>query len=82
MKVAILGALGCVGKAIIRTLIASREHTVTASYRSQEEIPDDLQSDLLTWRQVNLLDSASAERFLQGARVLVYLHPFLGSEKL
>jgi uncharacterized protein YbjT (DUF2867 family) len=80
VDIAILGAPGCVGKASIRTILTSRDHSITASYRTQEEIPDNLQSDLLTWRQVDLLDPASAERFLQGAEALIYLIHSLGAK--
>ena len=80
MNVAILGAPGCVGKSIIRRLLNSGEHAITASYRTPEEIPGDLRGDLLTWKQVNLLDPASAESFLQGAEALVYLIHSLGAK--
>jgi uncharacterized protein YbjT (DUF2867 family) len=73
MHIAILGAPGCVGRTLIRKLIESPEYTVTASYRIPDEIPHGLQSDRVTWKQVNLLDAPSAEDFLRETDILIYL---------
>lgn len=80
MNVAILGAPGCVGRSLIEKLLDAPDRKVIASYRTREEIPKDMQHDRLTWRQVNLLDASSAEDFLRGADVLIYLIHSLGAK--
>jgi uncharacterized protein YbjT (DUF2867 family) len=80
MKIAILGAPGCVGQSLIRKFLERTEHTVIASYRAEHEIPTDIVNDRLHWRQVNLLEPVSAETFLAGAEVLVYLIHSLGAK--
>jgi len=81
MKIAILGAPGCVGRNLIRKLIDSSGYTITASYRIPEEIPHELQTDHVTWKQVNLLDASSAEDFLLDTDVLIYLIHSLETKK-
>ena len=78
--IAILGAPGCVGKAIIRKLLASSEYTITASYRIEEEIPEDVRDERLIWRQVDLFDVSNTENFLRKADVLIYLIHSLGAK--
>ncbi len=80
MNIAILGAPGCVGQNLIRKFLDTHEHKVIASYRTENEIPKDMNSDRLTWKQVNLLDMSSAENFLFGADVLIYLIHSLGAK--
>ena len=80
MNVAILGAPGCVGQSLIKKLLEKPEYTITASYRTEHEIPNNIQNDRLVWKQVNLLDPVSAENFLQGAGVLIYLIHSLGAK--
>jgi len=72
MNIAILGASGCVGQNLIKRLLDYSQYEVIAAYRKKEE-SEDLQHGRLTWRQVNLLDTSSAENFLRGADVLIYL---------
>ena len=72
MKIAVLGASGCVGQNFIKRLLDSSENEIIAAY-SKREKTEVLQHDRLTWRQVNLLDTSSAENFLHGAETLVYL---------
>jgi len=80
MNIAILGAPGCVGRTLIKTLLETPEYSVTASYRMQEEIASDIRDDRLVWKQVNLLDPSSAEQFLAGSDVLIYLIHSLGAK--
>ena len=56
MNIAILGAPGCVGQNLIKKLLETPEHEVIASYRTENEIPQDLQHKHLAWKQVNLLN--------------------------
>jgi len=80
MNIAILGAPGCVGQNLIKKLMEIPEYEVVASYRTENEIPKDLQDKRLTWKQVNLLDPTSAENFLHGAEILIYLIHSLGAK--
>jgi uncharacterized protein YbjT (DUF2867 family) len=80
MKVAILGAPGCVGRHLIDILLRNPDYHIVASYRSENEIPKDLHNDRLSWKQVDLLDRASAENFLNEAEALVYLIHSLGAK--
>jgi len=80
MNIAILGAPGCVGRSLIRKLLELTPHSVIASYRAEHEIPADIRNDRLVWKQVNLLDPASAEHFLGGTEVLIYLIHSLGAK--
>lgn len=80
MNIAILGAPGCVGQHIIKSLLESSEYLITASYRTEDEIPKNLRNDRLTWKQVNLFDRISAENFLGGNGVLIYLIHSLGAK--
>lgn len=72
MKIAVLGASGCVGQNLIKRLLDSSGNEVIAAF-SKKEKTEALQHDRLTWRQVNLLDASSAENFLHGAETLFYL---------
>jgi uncharacterized protein YbjT (DUF2867 family) len=80
MNIAILGAPGCVGQHLIKKLLDIPEYKVTASYRTENEIPKDLQNKQLEWKQVNLLDPSSAGDFFRGAEVLIYLIHSLGAK--
>jgi uncharacterized protein YbjT (DUF2867 family) len=79
MKIAVLGAPGCVGRHLIRKLLESPHYGIIASYRRK---PDDetLRHDRLEWRQVDLKDPSSTENFLRGADVLMYLIHSLGAK--
>ena len=79
MKIAILGAPGCVGGKLIRKLLECKEYQIAGSFRSEKEIPADLVDERLAWKQVNLLDSSSAESFLKGSDTLIYLIHSLGA---
>ena len=80
MKIAILGAPGCVGGNLIRKLLEFKEYQIAGSFRSEKEIPLDLTDERLTWKPVNLLDSLSAESFLKGSDTLIYLIHSLGAK--
>ena len=80
VKIAILGAPGCVGQSLISKLLEKKEYAVVASYRTEHEIPKNIRSDRLLWKQVNLLDPLSAENFFREAEVLIYLIHSLGAK--
>jgi uncharacterized protein YbjT (DUF2867 family) len=80
IKIAILGAPGCVGRHLIETLLKNPDYHIMASYRSENEIPEDLHNDRLSWKQVDLLDQASAGNFLCEAEALIYLIHSLGAK--
>ena len=80
VKIAILGAPGCVGRHLIDILLKNPDCHIVASYRAEEEIPGDLQNDRLSWKQVDLLDPASAGNFLHEAEALIYLIHSLGAK--
>jgi uncharacterized protein YbjT (DUF2867 family) len=80
MKIAILGAPGCVGQSLMKKFLDNTDYTIIASYRKEDEIPRNISDDRLLWKQVNLLDAVSAENFLKGAEVLVYLIHSLGAK--
>lgn len=80
MKIAILGAPGCVGRNLINKLLEYHDNKILGSYLSEKEIPQDILSNNLTWRKVNLFDSDSAENFLKGSEILIYLIHSLGSK--
>src|SRR4030043_242473 len=79
MKIAILGAPGCVGRNLIKKLLESPGYEIIASYREKQDA-ESLKHDRLFWRQVDLHDISSAENFLQGADVLIYLIHSLGAK--
>jgi uncharacterized protein YbjT (DUF2867 family) len=79
MNISILGAPGCVGQSLIRKLLENRENRIVASYRNEDEIPRSIRNDRLVWKKVNLLDPDSAEDFLRGTGVLIYLIHSLGA---
>jgi uncharacterized protein YbjT (DUF2867 family) len=79
-NIAVLGAPGCVGKHLIRKLLETPEFSIVASCRTENEIPQDLQNDRLTWNKVNLLDPSSARKFLDGADIAIYLIHSLGAK--
>jgi len=81
MHIAILGAPGCVGRNLIKKLLESPEYTMTASYRIPEEIPHELKTGRVNWKQVNLLDASSAEDFFRDKEVLIYLIHSLETKK-
>jgi uncharacterized protein YbjT (DUF2867 family) len=79
MKIAILGAPGCVGRNLIKKLLDSPEYEIIASYRKKQDT-EALQHDRLFWRQVDLSNLSSTENFLQGADFLIYLIHSLGTK--
>ncbi len=79
MNIAILGAPGCVGRHIIQKILESPEYHVIASYRKEKETGT-LRHDRLTWKQIDLRNASSAENFLRGADVLIYLIHSLGAK--
>ena len=46
----------------------------------EEEIPKDIKNDRLIWKQIDLFNPSSAENFLQGSEVLIYLIHSLGAK--
>jgi len=80
MNIALLGAPGCVGRTIIKKFLDSSQDKITASYRTAAEIPNDIQNDRLIWKEVDLLNQSSAENFLQGSEILIYLIHSLGAK--
>lgn len=79
MKIAILGASGCVGRNLIKKLLESPEYEIIASYRKKQDA-ETLVHERLFWRQVDLHDISSTENFLQNADVLIYLIHSLGTK--
>jgi uncharacterized protein YbjT (DUF2867 family) len=80
MNIALLGAPGCVGRTIIKKFLDSSQDKIIASYRTAAEIPNDIQNDRLIWKEVDLLNQSSAENFLQGSEILIYLIHSLGAK--
>lgn len=79
MKIAILGAPGCVGRNLIKKLLDFTEHEIIASYLKEEETKI-LRNDRLFWKKVELNNLSSTENFLQGVDILIYLIHSLGSK--
>jgi len=79
VKIAILGAPGCVGRNLIKKLLEYPEYEIIASYRKKQDA-ETIVHKRLFWRQVDLYDISSAENFLQGADVLIYLIHSLGAK--
>lgn len=79
MKIAILGAPGCVGRNLIKTLIDSTDYEIIASYLKPDETKAIVHEHLF-WRKVDLNDLSSTENFLRGADVLIYLVHSLGAK--
>lgn len=68
MRIAIAGASGFVGSALVRALEPT--HDVIALARS---VDGRASSESLSWRACDLFDLSAAERALEGAEVAVYL---------
>lgn len=79
MKIAIIGARGCVGSALIKKLVASTDHTIIASFRREEEVG--MRHERVIWKRVNLYDDLGTEECIAGADVVVYLIHSLASKK-
>jgi uncharacterized protein YbjT (DUF2867 family) len=79
MKIAILGAPGCVGRNLIKKLLNSSEYEIIASYRKKQDT-ETLKHERLFWKQVDLHDISSTESFLHEADVMIYLIHSLGSK--
>lgn len=79
MKIAILGAPGCVGRHLIKKLLETPQYEVIASYRKKQDA-ETLKHDRLAWKPVDLNDASSTENFLSGADVLIYLIHSLGAK--
>lgn len=73
MRVAILGATGCVGRSLTKKLIKSKEHEIIASYRSVSKIDIGLLGRKIEWRRIDVHGTEEMQKFLQGVDVLVYL---------
>ncbi len=73
MNIAVLGAPGCLGRNLLKKLLKDHENIITGSFMSENEIPKDIPLERLTWKQVNLLDTISAEQFLDCCETLIYL---------
>lgn len=71
MKIAIIGARGCVGSALIQKLLNSTEHTIIASFRRDEKTG--ITHNRVIWKRINLYDDLGTEEFINGADVVVYL---------
>ena len=71
MTIAIIGARGCVGNALIQKLLETTSHTIIASYRRDEAIG--IKHERVVWKRINLYDDLGTEEFLRGADVAVYL---------
>ena len=80
MNIAILGAPGCVGRAITKKFLDSSQYKIIASYQTEKGIPRDIQNARLTWKQVDLFNPSSAENFLKGSEILIYLIHSLGAK--
>lgn len=79
MNIAIMGARGCVGGALIKKLINTTDHTIIASYRREEETG--IAHERVMWRRVNLYDALGTEKFLEEVDVAVYLVHSLAAKK-
>ncbi len=80
MNVSILGAPGCVGTNLIRSLLEKKELIITGSYRLEEEIPDSIKDKRLLWKKVDLFSQKSTESFMENADILIYLIHSLGAK--
>lgn len=78
MNIAILGAPGCVGVNLIRSLLEKKDLIITGSYRLEEEIPKNIKDNRLLWRKVDLFSRESTESFMEGTDILIYLIHSLG----
>jgi len=85
MNIAIIGARGCVGSALVKKLITTTGHTIIASYRPEEGVG--VAHERVVWRLVDLGSDEGTERFLSAqnsigpADVLVYLVHSLDDRK-
>lgn len=73
MKIAILGATGCVGQSLINRLLSYTKNEIIASYREGRPHPQGVKRERLIFRPVDLADQKSAEGFLEGCEILIYL---------
>jgi uncharacterized protein YbjT (DUF2867 family) len=80
MKIAILGAGGCVGQSLISRLLSYTKNELVASYRQGKPHPLGVKKERLTFRPVDLADQKSTEIFLEGCEILIYLVHSLGSK--
>jgi uncharacterized protein YbjT (DUF2867 family) len=79
MKIAIVGASGFVGKALIKELLATTEHQLIAISRSKLTFD----SPRFEWRGCDLHNLLQLERVLEGVEVAVYLiHSMLPGARL
>ncbi|MDR4509160.1 MAG: NAD(P)H-binding protein [Candidatus Brocadiaceae bacterium] len=79
MRIAILGATGCVGRNLVKKLIQSDGHDVVASYRYEGKIDKSISDNRIEWRKVDLQSPESVMGFLAGTEALVYLVHSLAS---
>lgn len=84
MNIAIIGARGCIGSALIQKLVITTEHQIIASYRREEEVDESYKR--VIWKRINLYDDLGTEEFLivpteghtaqggqEGVDVVIYL---------
>lgn len=79
MNIAIIGARGCVGAALIKKLIETTDHTIIASFRREEATG--IVHERVQWKRINLYDDLGTEEFLEGADVVFYLVHSLASKR-
>lgn len=85
MNIAIIGARGCVGSALIKKLLDASDHRIIASYRPEEGTG--VVHERVLWKQIDLQSDEGTEEFLaadatgQGIDVLVYLVHSLDDKK-
>ena len=77
MKIAILGATGCIGRSLIDKLLSLGGHEIIASYRKGSEPSEKEKENTVFWREIDLADDSSISEFLEGIDILYYLiHSF------
>ena len=81
MNIAIIGARGCVGSALIEQLVTTTEHRIIASYRHEEGLG--IEHEHIEWRLIDLHDDAVMEAFFAVPKidVVVYLVHSLNDRK-
>lgn len=79
MNIAIIGARGCVGSALIEKLLTTTDHRIIASYRNEEGIGTE--HERIVWRLIDLYADKETEKFLEGADQVVYLVHSLDDKK-
>ena len=74
MKIAIIGASGCIGKNLLAHLAQDENNVITASFQTYEKLPNHVKSiPNVTWKTVDLNDINSIQKFLDKSETLIYL---------